>query len=59
MSDQPHALGSPKEDRLSTPSAPSTAHADAEEKPEVTNEPEDSGEDEEAQFQSEDKQESQ
>lgn len=58
MSDQPRALGSPKEDRPSTPSAPSTAHADAEEKPEVTNEPEDSGEDEGAQFQSKDKQES-
>lgn len=58
MPDQPHASESSKDDSQSTPSAPSTAHADADEKPKVTNELEDSGKDEEAQYQSEDKKES-
>ena len=46
MSDQLRASVSPKEDSLSIPSAPGAAHADSE-KPEVANEPEDSGEEEE------------
>lgn len=50
MSDQLRASVSPKEDSPSTPSAPGAAHADPEEKPEVADEPEDSGEEREAQL---------